>query len=150
MDSTSFHSGAVFLIQLFALSWIQTFVEWERAKYTEQYVRSPTIPPRSFFFASTTTLPANLNRTTSEYRGEGSKTLRGKPTNPWSLVSFTKRMCLNQSPATIRYNIAAIKPPAIGPATGIHAYPQSLSRLPGNDTNWCTMRGPRSRAGLIA
>ena len=38
----------------------------------------------------------------------------------------------------------------MGPATGIHAYDQSLSRLPDiGSTKWA-MRGPKSRAGLMA
>src|SRR3954447_17060612 len=38
----------------------------------------------------------------------------------------------------------------IGPTTGIHAYPQSDGPLPGMGRIACMMRGPRSRAGLIA
>src|SRR3954453_17092811 len=41
-------------------------------------------------------------------------------------------------------------PPMSGPTTGIHAYPQSDGPLPAIGRIACMMRGPRSRAGLIA
>ncbi len=41
-------------------------------------------------------------------------------------------------------------PPMIGPTTGIHEYAQSESPLPGIGRMKCMIRGPRSRAGLIA
>src|SRR4051812_25261726 len=40
--------------------------------------------------------------------------------------------------------------PTNGARTGIQAYPQSLSRLPGTGRIAWAIRGPRSRAGLIA
>src|SRR5439155_18246366 len=50
----------------------------------------------------------------------------------------------------VRYTDAAIRPPMIGPATGIHAYPQSEFPLPAIGRSACASRGPKSRAGLIA
>src|SRR5659263_393130 len=41
-------------------------------------------------------------------------------------------------------------PPTRGPKTGTHAYDQSLEPLPLIGSRACTMRGPRSRAGLMA
>ena len=41
-------------------------------------------------------------------------------------------------------------PPMIGPTTGIHEYAQSEVPLPGIGRMAWMMRGPRSRAGLIA
>ena len=38
----------------------------------------------------------------------------------------------------------------IGPTTGTHEYDQSLPPLPLMGRMACAMRGPRSRAGLIA
>ena len=38
----------------------------------------------------------------------------------------------------------------IGPTTGTQAYPQSLEPLPLIGRKACAMRGPRSRAGLMA
>jgi hypothetical protein len=45
---------------------------------------------------------------------------------------------------------AAIAAPASGPTIGTQAYFQSLSRFPGIGRKKCIIRGPRSRAGLIA
>jgi hypothetical protein len=45
---------------------------------------------------------------------------------------------------------AAIIAPIIGPRTGTQAYFQSLSRLFGIGRRKCMIRGPRSRAGLMA
>ena len=45
---------------------------------------------------------------------------------------------------------AANAPPSIGPRTGIHAYAQSLLPFPLIGNIKCAIRGPRSRAGLIA
>ena len=44
----------------------------------------------------------------------------------------------------------ATSPPAIGPITGIQAYFQSLSRLRGMGRIAWAIRGPKSRAGLMA
>src|SRR5699024_2984767 len=41
-------------------------------------------------------------------------------------------------------------PPIIGPMTGIQAYPQSDVPFPGIGNKACMIRGPKSRAGLIA
>ena len=52
--------------------------------------------------------------------------------------------------AKTAYSAAARRPPRIGPITGIQAYDQPLSRLPVMGRRAWAMRGPRSRAGLIA
>src|SRR5699024_1002711 len=45
---------------------------------------------------------------------------------------------------------APYTPPIIGPTTGIQAYPQSDVPFPGIGNKACMIRGPKSRAGLIA
>ena len=49
-----------------------------------------------------------------------------------------------------RYSNAANAAPIIGPNTGTHAYSALNDALSLMGTNECTMRGPKSLAGLIA
>ena len=51
---------------------------------------------------------------------------------------------------TATQTTAAMAPPMSGPTTGIQEYSQSLLPLPGIGRMACMIRGPRSRAGLIA
>lgn len=51
---------------------------------------------------------------------------------------------------TILINTPAMAPPMSGPSTGIGAYPQSELPLPAIGKMAWAIRGPRSRAGLIA
>src|SRR5690349_18941283 len=48
------------------------------------------------------------------------------------------------------YKTAPTTPPMVGPTIGIQAYPQSEVPFPGIGSSACAIRGPRSRAGLIA
>jgi|GEM_PF-4495846 len=75
----------------------------------------------------------------------------------WPSFSFFEVALCSLSPSIFCVQLPIVKkakaasiPPIVGPITGIHAYPQSLFPLFLMGKIACIIRGPKSRAGLIA
>src|SRR5690349_7076066 len=87
--------------------------------------------------------------------GNTRTTIDRPPTRPEHLTLAFRRASaspldsFSYRPATFT-NTPAAAPPTNGPSTGTIAYPQSDEPFPLTGSNACMMRGPRSRAGLIA
>src|SRR5699024_5713290 len=90
------------------------------------------------------------------HRGRFASVVRSRPRpapGPGALYDVHEKQVVapGQPPKPVRRQIQApITAPMIGPTTGIQAYPQSEVPLPGMGSSACAIRGPRSRAGLIA